>query len=62
MENVINDINIIDDIHTIEHDVEEVNEKCRKIDCVIIRDAFDAFLKLICDLLKCCFKKCLKSN
>ena len=62
MENVINDINIIDDIHTIEHDVEDVNEKCRKIDCVIIRDAFDAFLKLICDLFKCCFKKCLKSS
>ena len=62
MENVINDINIIDDIHTIEHDVEEVNEKCRKIDCVIIRDAFDAFLKLIFDLFFCCFKKCLKSN
>ena len=62
MENVINDINIIDDIHTIEHDVEEVNEKCRKIDCVIIRDAFDEFLKLICDLFKCCFKKCLKSS
>jgi hypothetical protein len=62
MENVINDINIIDDIHTIEHDVEEVNEKCRKIDCVIIRDAFDALLKLICDLFRCCFKKCLKSS
>jgi hypothetical protein len=29
MENVIGDIEIIDDIHTIEHDVEEVNEKCR---------------------------------
>ena len=42
--------------------VEQVNEKCRKIDCVIIRDAFDAFLKLICDLFKCCFKKCLKSS
>ena len=62
MENVINDINIIDDIHTIEHDVEEVNEKCRKIDCVIIRDAFDALLKLICDLFRCCFTKCLKSS
>ena len=62
MENLINDINIIDDIHTIEHDVEEVNEKCRKIDCVIIRDAFDALLKLICDLFRCCFKKCLKSS
>ena len=62
MENVINDINIIDDIHTIEHDVEEVNEKCRKIDCLIIRDAFDAFLKLIFDFFRCCFKKCLKSS
>jgi hypothetical protein len=62
MENVINDINIIDDIHTIEHDIEKVNEKCRKIDCVIIRDAFDALLKLICDLFRCCFKKCLKSS
>jgi hypothetical protein len=62
MENVINDINIIDDIHTIEKDIEQVNEKCRKIDCVIVRDAFDAFLKLIVDLFRCCFKKCLKSN
>ena len=62
MENVISDINIIDDIHTIEHDVEEVNEKCRKIDCIIIRDAFDAFVKLIFDLFRCCFKKCLNSS
>ena len=62
MENVISDINIIDDIHTIEHDVEEVNEKCRKIDCVVIRDAFDAFVKLIFDLFRCCFKKCVKSS
>jgi hypothetical protein len=55
-------MNVIQEIQIIEKDIEQVNEKCRKIDCVIVRDAFDAFLKLIIDLFRCCFKKCLKSN
>ena len=69
MENVIQDAERIKEIQaieeylkTIETDVEQVNEKCRKIDCIIIRDAFDAFVKLIFDLFRCCFKKCLKSS
>jgi hypothetical protein len=55
-------MDVIQEIEVIEKDIEQVNEKCRKIDCVIVRDAFDAFLKLICDLFRCCFKKCLKSS
>jgi hypothetical protein len=69
MENVINDVERINEIQaieeylkTIETDVEQVNEKCRKIDCLIIREAVDAFFKLIFDLFRCCFKKCLKSS
>lgn len=55
-------MDVIQEIEVIEKDLEQVNEKCRKIDCVIVRDAFDALLKLICDLFRCCFKKCLKSS
>ena len=66
MENVIHDVERINEIQaieeylkTIETDVEQVNEKCRKIDC---REAVDAFFKLNFDLFRCCFKKCLKSS
>ena len=51
MENVIHDVERINEIQaieeylkTIETDVEQVNEKRRKIDCLIIREAVDAFL------------------
>ena len=50
MENVIHDVERINEIQaieeylkTIETDVEQVHEKCRKIDCLIIREAVDAF-------------------
>jgi hypothetical protein len=55
-------MDVIQEIEVIEKDVEQVNEKCRKIDCVIIRDAFDAFVKLIFNLFRCCFKKRLISS
>ena len=55
-------MDVIQEIEVIEKDIEQVNEKCRKIDCLIVQDAFDAFFKLIFDLFRCCFKKCLKSN
>ena len=55
-------MDVIQEIQVIEKDIEQVNEKCRKIDCVIICNAVDVFIKLICDLFRCCFKKCLKSN
>ena len=54
--------NVIQDIEVIEKDIEQVNEKCRKVDCLVLSDALDAFFKLIFDLFKCCFKKCLKSS
>jgi hypothetical protein len=53
---------VIQEIEVIENDINQLDEKCRKIDCVIVREEFDAIVQLICDLFKCCFKKCLKSS
>ena len=52
-------MDVIQEIEVIEKDIEQVNKKCRKIDCIIIRDAVDAFFKLIFNLFRCCFKKCI---
>ena len=51
MENVINDIKVI------EEDLENVEQKCEKVNCNALFDAVMATLKLIYDLLFCCCKK-----
>lgn len=51
MENVINDIKVI------EEDLENVEQKCEKVNCSALYDAVMATLKLIYDLLFCCCKK-----
>ena len=45
MENVINDIKVI------EEDLENVENKCEKVNCMAVYDAVMATLKLIYDLL-----------
>ena len=51
MQNVNNDIKVIED------DLENVEEKCEKIDCKAIYEAVKATFKLIFDLIFCCCKK-----
>ena len=43
----------MDDIIKIEHDVEEIENKCNKIQCNGVYDAINAVTKLIVDLFKC---------
>jgi len=51
MENVINDIKVI------EEDLQNVEQKCEKVNCTALYDAVIATLKLLYDLLFCCCKK-----
>ena len=46
-------------LDTIENDVLDVNDKCNKIQCSPLYNAFNAVMKLINDVFKC-FK--FKSN
>ena len=50
--------NIVEEVNVIEKDIENVNEKCNKIQCQPICDALDAVIKLFSDIFKC-FKSCL---
>ena len=43
----------MDDIIKIEHDVEEIENKCNKIQCNGVYDAINAAIKLILDIFKC---------
>ena len=49
--------NVISDIKVIEEDLENVEKKCEKVNCMALYDAVMATLKLIYDLLFCCCKK-----
>ena len=40
-------------LDTIANDVLDVNDKCNKIQCLPLYDAFNAVIKLIYDILKC---------
>ena len=51
MENVINDIKVI------EEDLENVEKKCEKVNCMALYDAITATLKLLYDIIFCCCKK-----
>jgi hypothetical protein len=46
-------MNFIEDVHVIESDVEEINDKCNKIQCGGVYDTIKAVIKLIVDLFKC---------
>ncbi len=47
----------MDDIIKIEHDVEEIENKCNKIQFNGVYDAINAVIKLISDIFKCCKTK-----
>ena len=43
----------VKEVNVIEDDLDNVNEKCNKIQCQPIYNAFNAVMKLIYDVLKC---------
>ena len=45
--------NVIDEVNVIKKDIDDVNDKCSKIQCLSLYDSLNAFLKLIYDILKC---------
>jgi hypothetical protein len=48
---------VINDIKAIEEDLENVEQKCEKVNCSALYDAIIATIKLIYDLLFYCCKK-----
>jgi len=57
--NPLRDFNLVNEVNVIEQDIEDVNDKCNKIQCQPIYNALNAVIKLIIDVFKC-FK--FKSN
>ena len=49
----------VNEVNVIEKDIDDVNDKCNKIQCQPIYNALNAVIKLIIDVFKC-FK--FKSN
>ena len=43
---------IVEEINVIEQDIEDINDKCNKIQCKPIYNALNAVIKLIVDLFK----------
>ena len=41
------------EVHVIENDIEDVENKCNKIQCGGVYDAFKAVIKLIVDIFNC---------
>ena len=52
-------MDIVNEVNVIEQDIEDVNDKCNKIQCTPIYNALNAVIKLIIDVFRC-FK--FKSN
>ena len=50
-------MNFVEDVKIIESDVEEINDKCSKIQCNPIYETIKAFIKLFIDLFVCCKPK-----
>ena len=55
---VIQELDVVKDIYTIEKDLEKVNEDCNKINCSALYQAIEDTIKLIIDCVACCFKFC----
>ncbi len=53
---------IVEDIQVIEKDLENVNDKCKKVNCSAVYDAIVATLNLIYDSIACCFKNCYRNK
>ena len=47
---------IVEEVNVIEQDIEEVNDKCNKIQCSPLYNAFNAVIKLFTDIFKCLVK------
>ena len=43
----------VEEVNVIEKDIEDIDDKCNKIQCTPLYDAFNAVMKLIYDVLKC---------
>jgi len=50
-------LDVMNDIKVIEEDLQNVEQKCEKVNCTALYDAVIATLKLLYDLLFCCCKK-----
>ena len=48
---------IIENVKVIESDIEEIENKCNKIQCNPIYETIKSIFKLIIDLFKCCKPK-----
>jgi hypothetical protein len=47
----------MENVKTIEEDLENVEKKCEKVNCTALYEAIIATLKLIYDIIFCCRKK-----
>ena len=47
----------MENVTIIEEDLENVEKKCEKVNCMALYDALMATLKLIYDIIFCCRKK-----
>ena len=50
-------MDVVKDIVILEEDVKDVNEKCKRVNCVYLYDALVATFKLLYDLFFMCCKK-----
>jgi hypothetical protein len=47
----------MENVQVIEEDLENVEKKCEKVNCMALYEAIIATLKLIYDIIFCCSKK-----
>jgi hypothetical protein len=47
----------MENVQVIEEDLENVEKKCEKVNCMALYEAILATLKLIYDIIFCCSKK-----
>jgi hypothetical protein len=46
-------MDFVNEVHVIEEDIEDVNNKCNKIQCGGVYDTIKAVIKLIVDIFRC---------
>ena len=51
--NPLGDLNFVEEVNVIEKEIDDVNDKCNKIQCSPLYNAFNAVIKLIYYVLKC---------
>ena len=50
-------MDVVQEIEVIENDVQDCDEKCKKVNCYALYDAIMASLKVLYDLIFLCCKK-----